>query len=150
MRPLLLSSLLALLPLTAVADPGETVEARRGYFALVGTEFGPLAAMAKGEMPYDAALAKAHAADLVALASYTQGDLLLPGTSRAEMPGKTRATAKIFEDPADYAAKGTAFYEAVMALNTVAGEGQAALAPAVGKLGGTCKGCHEDYRAKDF
>lgn len=151
MRCFLFSSLLVALPLAAAAGPAdEVVEARRGYFALIGTEFGPLAAMAKGEAPYDFASAKAHAADLAALASYSQDDLLMPGTSRSDVPGKTRAEPAMFEDAAGYQAKSLAFLEAVTALNEVADKGAEALAPAVGKLGGTCKGCHEDYRSMDF
>ena len=151
MRKILLTSLAIAIPVVAFAvSPEQTAEARRGYFALVGTEFGPLAAMAKGEMPYDAATAKAHAADLVTLATYTQDDLLVSGTSLAELPGKTRAEAAIFADLPGYQAAGQAFYDAVIALNAVAGDGPEALAPAVGKLGGTCKGCHDDFRAKDF
>ncbi|SNT42943.1 Cytochrome C' [[Luteovulum] sphaeroides subsp. megalophilum] len=106
--------------------------------------------MAKGEVLYDAKLAKAHAADLVALATYSPDDLLVPGTSQNELPGKTRAKASFFEESEAYKAKGVAFYEAVMALDAVAANGQEALAPAVGKLGGTCKGCHDDHRSKDF
>lgn len=151
MRKILLSSLAIAIPVMAFAvSPEQTVEARRGYFALVGTEFGPLVAMAKGEMPYDVAAAKAHAADLVALATYTQDDLLASGPSMAELPGKTRAKATIYTDLPGYQAAGQAFYDAVIALDAVAGNGPEALAPAVGKLGGTCKGCHDDFRAKDF
>ncbi|MEH6775831.1 MAG: cytochrome c [Cereibacter changlensis] len=150
MRRLLLSTLLVALPTVSLADPEQVAEARRGYFALVGLEFGPLAAMAKGELPYDAEAAQAHAADLVTLTRYNPGDLLTPGTSATELPGKTRAAAQIWQDMPGYQAKGAAFLEAVAALNEAAGAGQAALAPAVGKVGGTCKGCHEDYRLKDF
>ena len=63
MKRVLLSTLVASLPAVAMAaDAEKVVEARQGYFSLVALEFGPLAAMAKGEMPYDAAAATAHAA----------------------------------------------------------------------------------------
>lgn len=59
MRRVLLATLMAALPAAAMAaDAEHVVEARKGYFSLVALEFGPLAAMAKGEMPYDAAAAK--------------------------------------------------------------------------------------------
>jgi len=75
---------------------------------------------------------------------------LPPGTSNADLPGKTRALPAIWENLAAFQEKGMAYRDAVVALNTVAGTGAEALAPAVGKLGGTCKACHDDYRAKDF
>ena len=37
----------------------------------------------------------------------------------------------------------------VAALEPAAGAGQKELAAAVGKVGATCKSCHDDYRAKD-
>lgn len=66
------------------------------------------------------------------------------------MPGKTRAKASVFGESEAYEAKGVVLYEAVMALDAVAANGQEALAPAQGRLGGTCKGCHEDHSSKDF
>ncbi|MDT8857303.1 cytochrome c [Paracoccaceae bacterium Fryx2] len=151
MRHFLLAALIVATPAVALADPvEETIAARRGYFNLVGLEFKPIAAMAKGDMAYDAEAVKAHAADLLTLTQYTQGDLMMPGTSVAEAPGKTRSKAEIWTDMPGYQAKGTAFVEAVIALNAAAAGPQADLGAAVAKLGGTCKDCHDSYRTKDF
>ncbi len=136
--------------LAQAAEPGDIAAARIGYYSLVNLEMGGLAAMAQGKAPYDAERAKALAADLKVLSEYLHDDLLMPGTSNAELAGKTRALPAIWEQAEDYRAKGMAFREAVAALNGVAGEGQEALAPAVGKVGATCKACHDSYRAKDF
>ena len=149
MKRVLLSTLVAALPVVAMAaDAEHVVEARKGYFSLVALEFGPLAGMAKGELPYDAAAAKAHAADLVALTKYDPSDLYAPGTSADDVKG-TRAKAAIWTDTEAYKAKGTAFFEAIAALEPAAGAGQKELAAAVGKVGGTCKSCHDDFRLKD-
>lgn len=147
----ILIALACALPVVAhAAEPEEVAAARIGYFKLVGLEMGGLSAMAQGKAPYDATRAKALAADLRVLGSYSHDDLLMPGTSNADLPGKTRALPAIWQNLEDYQAKGVAFFEAVAAVNEAAGNGAEALAPAVGKLGGTCKACHDDYRAKDF
>jgi cytochrome c556 len=154
MRKLLTAALTAAFVLPAgiaLADPAEdVVNARLGYYRLLGLEMGGLAAMAKGEKPYDAEAAKGHAANLQALISYSPAGLFAPGTSNADMPGKTRALPAIWENFPKVGEKGAAFREAVGELAAVAGDGLEALQPAVGKLGGTCKSCHDDFRATDY
>jgi len=151
MRKLLLSMLVIAVPAVALAQsPKETAEARIGFYRLLGFEMHSLAAMAKGEEPYDAEAAAAHAKDLETLTRYSVGDLFAPGTSNADIPGETRALPAIWENMGEVQEKGKAFVEAVAELNAVAGNGLDALRPAVGKLGGACKSCHDDFRAKDF
>lgn len=142
---------LALVPLMATAGPAEdTVKARRAYFSLVGANMGALAGMAKGEVEYDAATAEAHAKNMALLASYNGAHLFMAGTSNEDVLGETRALPKIWTDIDGFRAKFGDFAKAVDALQSQAGAGRAALGPALGQLGGTCKGCHDNYRAKDF
>ncbi len=151
MRKLLLSLLVAATPAVALAQsPEDVAGARIGFYRLLGFEMHDLAAMAKGETPYDAAAAAAHAKDLETLTHYGMADLFAPGTSNADLPGKTRALPAIWADMASVQEKGKAFVVAVQELNAAAGNGLDALRPAVGKLGGACKSCHDDFRAKDF
>ncbi|MCJ1900922.1 MULTISPECIES: cytochrome c [Paracoccus] len=146
----LAAAVLALPAMAQASEPGDIAAARIGYFSLVNLEMGGLAAMAQGKAPYDAERARALAGDLKLLSEYLHDDLLMPGTSNADLAGKTRALPAIWEQTEDYRAKGMAFREAVATLHGVAGEGQEALAPAVGQVGATCKACHDSYRAKDF
>ncbi|MBB4305005.1 cytochrome c556 [Rhodobium orientis] len=152
MRKFLLSTLFVVLPAAvAFAQSAEdTAKARMAYFELLGFEMHGLAAMAKGEVDYDADVAMAHAKDLKALTGYTISDLFAPGTSNADLPGKTRAQPAIWENMDSFQEKGKALFVAVDELNAAAGNGLDALRPAVGKLGAACKGCHDDFRAKDF
>lgn len=131
-------------------SPSDIAKARRGYFTLVGFEMATLGGMAGGKIDYNAETASQSAGDLMSLASLHLTDYFAPGTSNADLPGETRAKPEIWEDPEALQEKGMAFYEAVVALNEVAGNGIDALRPAVGKLGGACKACHDDFRAKDF
>jgi cytochrome c556 len=151
MRKAILSTLLIIMPLAAsAASPEDVAKARQGFYSLLGLEMDGLVPMVKGETEYDPEKAAGHAADLLTLTRYNMGDLYAPGTSKADIPGETRALPAIWEDPEGVQEKGMAFVEAVNALNEAAGQGKGALAKAVQDLGATCKGCHDDYRAKDF
>lgn len=137
-----------------LAYGGETEEyaigARRGYFSLVGWEFGPLGAMAKGEMAYDAAAASAHANNLKLLTGYDVLPLFLPGTTKEAYAGKTRALPKLWEEIEDAKANYEDFKTELAKLAEVAGNGEDALKVQVKAVGKTCGGCHKPYRAKKF
>ena len=63
--------------------------------------------------------------------------------------GKTGAKPEIWQKPADFAAKTRDFLAASKALHQAAVRGDmAAVKASYGKLGGTCKGCHEAYRSE--
>lgn len=146
MRHVLIAALIAT-PALAFAGPAEkTVEARQGFYKLLGANVGVFAAMAKGEMDYDAAAAQTAADNIVTLTTYNVGHLYAPGTSSADVEG-SRALPKIWEDFPGVQAKGADFVKAAMEMQAVAGQGKAEMAGALGKLGGTCKGCHDTYRA---
>ena len=135
----------------ALADPiKDAIDARRGYFTLLGANIGPLAAMAKGEADYDAAVATLHAQNLAQLAGYDPLPHFPAASSNDDRFGDTRALPAIWSDGDGFKAKLADFAEAAAAMPSVAGAGRAELGQAVGRLGGTCKACHDDYRAKDF
>ena len=128
----------------------KAIATRQGYMKLVVWEAGPLFGMAKGEIAYDAEAATTHAANLKAISQYPVTGLFLAGTSKADRPGKTRAKADIWQDRAKVEAAFDDWRAAVAALAEVAGDGQPALAAAVGDLGKSCGGCHKPFRHKDF
>ncbi|MHC0052659.1 c-type cytochrome [Actibacterium sp. D379-3] len=151
MRAVLFSTLLAGLPLMAVAEPiDDAIAARQGYFKLLGAEMGALVPMVKGEVDYSPEAAQLHADNLAALVRYNTGHLWAMDSSKADKPGKTRAEAVIWQDMDGFKGKGMALAEAVAMLQDTAADGQGALGKGVAGVGGTCKGCHDDYRAKDF
>jgi len=144
------SALLA--PLAASSqDAGEkAVKARQGFMQVVGWNAGPLFGMAKGEVAYDAEQAATAAANLKALAGMSIGNMFPEGTSKADMPGKTRALPDIWADMAKFGQAHDAWATAVDGVNDAAGKGQEALAAAVGELGKSCGGCHKPFRADEF
>lgn len=148
MRKLILAAALAIPTATLAADPVEdTIAARQGFYKLLGANMGVLAGMAKGEVEYDAAAAQTAADNMGALTMYNVAHLYMPGTSSADSD-KSRALPKIWEDFPGVQAKGAAFGDAVKAMQAVAGAGKDQMAGAMGALGGSCKGCHDTYRAK--
>ena len=63
--------------------------------------------------------------------------------------GKTAAKPEIWRNPKDFAAKLRAFQGAARALDAAARSGDmAAIKARYAELGGTCKACHDSYRAE--
>lgn len=155
LRRVVLCSALFLLPALvttqARADEGEgAIWARQGFMNLVQWEAGPLFGMAKGDIAYDAGAAQQHAARLKLLYEYPYTDLFLPGTSKADRPGKTRALPKIWEDRDQFEQFFREVRARVDALVEQAGNGQQALTAAVSAMGKACGNCHNSFRAKEY
>ena len=63
--------------------------------------------------------------------------------------GKTGAKPEIWQSPQDFAAKLSAFQKAAQVFNAAAsGNDMAAAKARYADLGGTCKACHDKYRAE--
>ena len=128
----------------------QAVQARRGYFRMIAMNFGPLVAMAKGEAPYDKDKAALYGGNIGSLAKVDLTPVFPEGTDNDAMFGETRTLPKLWANFDVAKKKDDAFEQAAAALAAAAPNGLDALRPTVGALGGTCKGCHDEYRAKDF
>ncbi|CUK11924.1 cytochrome c [Shimia thalassica] len=147
MRYALIAALIAA-PALSLAGPAEkTVEARQGYFKLLGANMGVLAGMAQGKVDYDADAAQTAADNMVVLSTYKLAPLFAPGTSSDDVKD-TRALPAIWKDLPGVTAKASDFGAAARAMQDVAGKGKGEMAGALGALGGSCKGCHTAYRAE--
>ncbi|MEM1077299.1 MAG: cytochrome c [Pseudomonadota bacterium] len=136
-------------PTPVVAQSFENqLKARQGQFRLIALNIGVLGGMARGKVPYNAETAQAAADNLVAVASLHQGALWPEGSDNMSIDG-TRAMPSIWEDNADFLSKWQDVATAAGGLAAVASNGQAALGPALGPLGATCKSCHEAHRAPE-
>jgi cytochrome c556 len=142
----------AMLATLAMSQDQKTLEkavaARQGLMKLIVWEAGPLFAMAKGDIPYDAAVAEANAKDLNALTQYGADGLFLAGTSNAEMAGKTAALPAIWENREKFVHNFDALRQQTANVAAEAGKGQAELTAAVAELGKACGNCHENFRQK--
>lgn len=136
------------LPTVAVAQDSfeNQLKARQGQFRLIALNIGVLGGMARGKIPYDAAAAQAAADNLVAISSLNQGAMWPEGSDSMSIDG-TRAMPSIWTDNADFLEKWNAVATGAAGIAAVASNGQDAIGPALGPLGGTCKACHEAHRA---
>ena len=124
------------------ADEG-AAEYREAIFEAIGGHMSAMVGIIKGEMPHQQDLAL-HAKGIAALAPVTQH--IFPADSYIE---GGHAKAEIWSDPETFAERRQNFLEAAAAIGAVADSGdQAAFMGALKTLGGTCKGCHDSFRAK--
>jgi cytochrome c556 len=124
------------------------IEARQGAMNIHSWEAGPLFAMAKGDIPYDAEAAAEHAGALQALLNYDETRLFPEGSSNAEMGEKTRALPAIWDEPEEFHRYFENLRMAVDKLAAEAGNGQEAFVAAIGPVGNACGDCHEEFRQK--
>lgn len=128
----------------------EAIKARRSLFALMEFDLTRLAAMAKGDVAYEADQARRHAANLRSLTHYGFEDLFVAGSSNADKPGDTRALPAIWADGAAFGARAQGMRDAMAGLEAVAGDGRAQLGAGVAALGQSCVACHRENRAREF
>ncbi len=131
----------------AQMDPTEyALKYRQSRMTLIGANMGPMAAMVKGEIPWDQAALEAYAKDLAAVASTNFQRGYIPGSEK----GKTKAKPEIWSNMEDFTSKGNDLAVASAALPAAAAKDKAAFIEQFKKVGGACKSCHDDYRSKDF
>jgi cytochrome c556 len=146
---LLLTGVLALPQLTvAHFDDKEIPQSyRQSFFTLLVGNFGPMAAMVEGEMPWNDQQLAAYAKDFAAVTQLN----LMRGFADGSDKGTTRAKPEIWQNKVDFEAKFKDLQDAAAALNTVAvGGDKKAIAQAVGAAGEACKSCHDEYKAKNY
>jgi cytochrome c556 len=136
------SSLLA--GLAFAQKPEDAIKYRQGVYRVIGWNFGPMAAMAKGEKPYDAAAFARHA-EIVAFMSKLPLEGFIPGSEN----GETKAKPEIWLDMDDFKAKLEKMQNEAAKLAEVAKGGDFSAAKAqLGETGKACKACHDKYRNK--
>ncbi len=129
----------------ALAQKAEdAINYRQGVYAVMGWNFGSMAAMAKGKKPYDAELF-ARNAEIVAFMS----KLPLEGFTPGSEVGDTKAKPEIWLEMDDFKAKLEKMQQEVKALEKVAKTGNFDAAKAqLGEAGQACKACHDKFRNK--
>ena len=128
----------------AQAKPEDAIKYRKGVYAVIGWNFGPMAAMAKGDRPYDAAAFARHA-EIVAYMSKLPLEGFVPGSES----GETKAKPEIWLDLDDFKAKLEKMQGEAAKLAEVAKSGDFNAAKAqLGETGKACKACHDKYRNK--
>ncbi len=144
---LLLVGLSLTTPGFAAKDPNlKVIKARQSEMQLRSFNAGPLFAMAKGKMDYDAALASKLAGNLKLMLDLDNGRAWKDGTAIDKYEGKTTALPKIWTTYPEISKYGKKYVTAVKDLAAVAGDGRDALKSKMGAVGKSCKGCHDEFR----
>ena len=117
---------------------------RQAVFQLVRCNMGPLGGMAKGALPFDESVMETNAVRLEQLADM-MGDYLSVDTRKFDV--ETGAKDKIWDNFSDVETKVMALKTAAQGLQAAVKAGdESAYRGAIGKIGASCKSCHDDYK----
>lgn len=117
---------------------------RQAMFQLVSSNMGPLGGMAKGALPFDESVMMTNAIRLEQLADMMT-DYLSVDTRKFDVD--TGAKDAVWESFTDVEGKVTALKEAAMGLQAAVKSGdEGTYRGAIGKVGASCKSCHDDYK----
>ena len=142
-RPFLAVALLGC-TVTVVLSEGDgtaAIQARQDAMEHVGDAIKALAAIAKKEQPFDAAVVKQNATTIAENLAKA-AELFPPGSDKGA--DETWAKAEIWSDPEGFKKALEAAHKAAVDMQGVTEE--AAFGPALGALGNGCKNCHDTYR----
>lgn len=124
------------------AKPEDAIKYRQSAFALMGAHMGRLAAVVKGEVPYNKEDVARNAAIISTLSSMPW-QAFGPGTEGG------KAEPAIWKESAKFKSAADKMQAAVAELNTAAQSGNPeSLKKALGATSQTCKACHDDFRKK--
>ena len=144
LRSLLAAAVIATGGIYAAQAADEPQVVRQEMMKKVGGAVGASAKMVKGEMPYDAAAAKA-AMETIAMVMSTYPDLFPAGS---EEGFETEAKAEIWQNMDDFKAKSAKLEMEAAAIAASAPADVDAFRAAFGPLTQNCGACHELYRVK--
>jgi len=140
---------LALLALAFAAaahaqDAAKVIKYRQSAHFLLGWNIGPIGAMVKGEIPFDADAAQMRALRLAQVAPMIAEGY--PPGSQTGAP--TKAKPEIWENMDDFRQKVADLEASTQKLVAATETGDLKqVGAALGNVGGACKACHDQYKA---
>lgn len=139
----------ALTTSTAVAQvkPEDAIKYRQSGYAFMAWNMGRIKQNVEGNFNKDEVVKAANA--IQAIANSGMGALYLPGTDKGKGWEESRAKPEIWTDKEKMGKVATEFVKEANEMAKIAAGGDAGAVKAqLGKLGGTCKGCHDDFKVK--
>jgi cytochrome c556 len=128
------------------AKPDDAIKYRQSSFFILGQNFGRVAAMVQGRVPFDAKLASESAAN-AEFASKLPWGAFAEGTEKGSIP--TRAKPEIWSDKAKFNEYADKMQTEMVKFNAAAKTGSLDnIKAAMGAVGGSCKACHDAFQAK--
>jgi cytochrome c556 len=122
----------------------DAVEYRQASLSVMGTHFGRIGAVVKGEQAYDKAAVENDAA-IVEMLSKLPWSAFPAGSNTTD----SKAKPEIWKDADKFKSAADKMQAEVVKLSAAAKSGDlAAIKVAFGSTGKSCKACHEDFKAK--
>lgn len=126
------------------AKPEDAIKYRKNALFVMQQNFGRVAGMAAGKIPFDAKIA----ADSAAVAEFV-AKLPWAGFGPGTDLGDTKAKPEIWANKAKFDDLAKKMEAEMVRLSAAAKTGNLEnIKVAANAVGGTCKTCHDDYRAK--
>lgn len=134
----------------AQLSPEDQIEYRKAGYSFMSWNMGKIKAqVVEGTVPYDTKQVQAAANAIAAIANSGMGALYGQGTAQDKMGDKTRLKASFFDNMEEAGKLAKDFNAAANKLAAEATNGNKEnIKVALGELGGTCKACHDQFRAK--
>ena len=133
---------------SAQVKPEDQIKFRQAGYSFMSWNMGKIKANLEGE--YNAQQGQAAATAIAGIAGSGMGALYGPGTEKDIGSLKTRVKPEFFQQPDEVRKLAMAFNKEANELAKVAATGDAAaLKVQFGKVGETCKGCHDKFREED-
>lgn len=131
----------------AQVKPEDAIKYRQSGYAFMAWNMGRIKQNVEGQYNKDDVIKAANA--IQAIANSGMGALYLPGTDKGKGWEQTKAKPEIWSDKEKLGKVAMDFNKEANEMAKVAATGdQAAVKAQLGKLGGTCKACHDDFRVK--
>ena len=133
----------------AQVKPEDAIKFRQSGYAFMAWNMQRIKANVEGSK-YDKEEVVKAANAIQAIANSGMGSLYLPGTDKGKGWEDSRAKPGIWTEKEKMGKVAVAFNKEANEMAKVAATGDAGAVKAqLGKLGGTCKGCHDDFKIKD-
>ena len=133
-------------PVKSKKHAEKATETRQAVFKLLGSNMGPLGAMAKGKVPFNAEKANKHGVRINQL-SHMIADYLKADTTGHKV--ETEALDVIWKKPEAFSKRITDLQNASSNLiKATDSKDESAIKKAIGGVGKTCGGCHDDFKAE--
>lgn len=131
----------------AQVKPEEAIKFRQSGYAFMAWNMQRIKANVEGKFDKDEVVKSANA--IQAVANSGMGALYVPGTDKGTGWETTRAKPEIWADKEKLGKVAVSFNKEANEMAKVAATGNVdAIKEQFGKLGATCKSCHDDFRAK--
>ena len=131
----------------AQTKPEDEIRYRQSVMNVIGRAFGPMVNMAQDKTPYNKDVVAKNTQVIETIVGLPWSSFG-PGTEKG---APTKADLKVWSEQPKFKDGSEKMQQAVAKLSqTVKGGGdEKAIKTAIGDLGKTCKGCHDDFRLKE-